>query len=296
MFDAREIGGEFRALQQLRPAEHFLRETLPFAIVLHADQHGFLDADRSADREGPVRRDGRMGQAHARPDHAGIFVVQQRHRHPVAHGIEQRDMNGTAGSGAGALQQGFEDGRMGVHAGGHVARGHADTARCFRGAGDRRDAALGLDQQVVRTHAGIRTRFAITRDIAGNQARMALAHGLPAEAGTRGRAGAQVLDQHVGLRDHALQQCGIVRIGEVENDRFLAAVQPHEIGTVAIDRRVVATGEVALGAFDLDHARAGVGEPRRCIRRGGRLLHRHHQDSFQGQCHVVSVCVGWRAS
>ena len=80
----------------------------------------------------------------------------------------------------------------------------------------------------------------------------------------------------------------VVVAGEIEHQRFLAAVEPDEIGALASIRAftpvlptssrgrqlVVAAGEVALGPLDLDHARAGIGEAAGAHRRRHRLLER----------------------
>ena len=58
----------------------------------------------------------------------------------------------------------------------------------------------------------------------------------------------------------------ILVVLEVEDERFLAAVEPHEIGALAVHVSVVAAGEIALRAFDLDDAGARVGEAARSSR------------------------------
>jgi hypothetical protein len=54
---------------------------------------------------------------------------------------------------------------------------------------------------------------------------------------------------------------------------------------------VVAAGEVALAALDLDHARPGVGQSAAAVGRRHRLLQRHHQQALQwaGRGRSVSV-------
>ena len=42
---------------------------------------------------------------------------------------------------------------------------------------------------------------------------------------------------------------------------------------------VVAAREIALRPFDLDHARAGIGEPAGRLRRGHRLFERDHENA-----------------
>ena len=83
-----------------------------------------------------------------------------------------------------------------------------------------------------------------------------------AEARALGRTRCQVLDQHVGLGDHAMQQGEVFGFLEVEHDRLLAAVQPDEIGREPMHVGVVAAREIAFRPLDLDDARTGIGQPR----------------------------------
>ena len=70
---------------------------------------------------------------------------------------------------------------------------------------------------------------------------------------------------------------------QVEDDRFLAAVEPDEIGALAARQPVVAAREIALGALDLDHACAGIREPAGAGRRRDRLLERDDEETFEGK-------------
>src|SRR3546814_7762973 len=80
----------------------------------------------------------------------------------------------------------------------------------------------------LRIGAGL----AVARDVAGNEPRMFIAQPGVTEAEPARGAGRQVLDEDVGLRQHALHQGEIVCLLQVDGDRFLAAVQPHEIGAL----------------------------------------------------------------
>ena len=124
------------------------------------------------------------------------------------------------------------------------------------------------------------------------------------EAELGGRAGLEVLHEHVGPGEHRREHGLVVIAGEIEHQRFLAAVEPDEIralaGTNGIRRvharsfesklarfrqLVVAAGEVALGPLDLDHARAGIGEAAGAHRRRHRLLERNDEKAGQGKGH-----------
>ena len=161
---------------------------------------------------------------------------------------------------------------MSRHAAGDVADGDADAARPRRMATDRRKPALGLHQQVVSLHVRVGIARAIAGNIDGDQPPVFFAQCPGAEAGARGRARREVLDEHVGLRDQPVQKRGVPGILDVGDEALLAPVQPDEIGREPVDRRVVASREIALGAFDLDDARARVRETRRAIGRGDRLF------------------------
>ena len=44
----------------------------------------------------------------------------------------------------------------------------------------------------------------------------------------------------------------IFRVFDVKPDRFLASIEPDEIGAFAFDKRVITARKVTLGAFDLE--------------------------------------------
>ena len=77
----------------------------------------------------------------------------------------------------------------------------------------------------------------------------------------RRRAGREVLHEDVGLFQHAPQQRGVVGGFDVEGQRFLAAIEPDEIGALAMRDLVVFSRQVAALAFDLYDPRPRVGEP-----------------------------------
>ena len=77
------IGGERRVAHDL------VRQHAPFAVVLDRDQ----DVGAVAALEHAVGRDRGMRETDALRRLAA-FVLQQRHRHPVGHGVEHRDADG----------------------------------------------------------------------------------------------------------------------------------------------------------------------------------------------------------
>ncbi len=105
------------------------------------------------------------------------------------------------------------------------------------------------------------------------------------EAELGDRAGFQVLDEHVGLGEQLFQERLVLCLGQVEDDRFLAAVEPDEISALALRQRVIAAREIALGPFDLDDARAGIREAARAQWGRHRLIHRNNEQAFEGEGH-----------
>ena len=91
------------------------------------------------------------------------------------------------------------------------------------------------------------------------------------------------------LASMLLQQRLVVRLGEIEDDRLLAAVEPDEIGALAARQRVVAAREIAFRPLDLDHARAGIREPARAGRRRDRLFERDDEEALRGGASVSPV-------
>ena len=99
------------------------------------------------------------------------------------------------------------------------------------------------------------------------------------------RPGLEILHEHVGALEHGLEQGLVLLLREIEDDRFLAAVEPDEIAAFAAGDGVVGAGEIAFGTLDLDHARAGVGEPAGAHRRRDRLLDRDDEKALQRESH-----------
>jgi hypothetical protein len=116
-----------------------------------------------------------------------------------------------------------------------------------------------------------------------------------AEAELLHRTGLEVLHEHIGPCDHGGEQRLVVGLGEVEDDRFLAAVEPDEIGALAAHHGVIAACEIALRPLDLDDARAGVGEPAGRHRRGHRLLERDDEEAGEREGHAFLICALRRA-
>jgi hypothetical protein len=102
---------------------------------------------------------------------------------------------------------------------------------------------------------------------------------LSVESETRRRAGREILDEDVGLRDQTRQDFVRLRVLDVEREAFFRAVEPYEIRRQAFDRLIVIAREIAdLGTLDFDHARAEIGKLAGCERRRDRLLKRDYRN------------------
>ena len=90
-------------------AQHLVGQRTPFAVVLDRDQN----VGAIAGLEYAVRRDGRMRQADAL-ERTAPFLIEQRDRHPLRHGVEHRNRNRRAFAGTRAAEQGFQNGFVGA--------------------------------------------------------------------------------------------------------------------------------------------------------------------------------------
>ena len=107
------------------------------------------------------------------------------------------------------------------------------------------DAGTRLRQQVLtRTHRP-RPLVAEAGDAAENDGRIDRRHDVVAEAEPLDDAGAEILDEHVGLADEVLERLKVGRVLEVEGDALLAAVDGVEQGRVAADLGI---GEIEAAA------------------------------------------------
>ena len=98
-------------------------------------------------------------------------------------------------------------------------------------------------------------------------------------------AGAEVLDEHVGVAHHAPDQLDARRLADVDADAALVAVEALEIEPADVRRQAagaigVANAVAAAGLLDLDHVRAHVAEQRGAPR--ARRLVAHVDDSDAG--------------
>ena len=101
-------------------------------------------------------------------------------------------------------------------------------------------------------------------------------------AEARRRAGCEVLNENIGTADQLRQNVLRLRMLDVERQAFLRTVEPDEVGGLTLDGLVIIAREIAdAGSFDLDHARAEVGELAGAERSSHRLFERDDRDAFE---------------
>lgn len=91
---------------------------------------------------------------------------------------------------------------------------------------------------------------------------------VPPEADALQRAGAEILDEHIGLRHRLPQQRGVVRDLQVQRDAALVAVPQGEGLAAAFDEGWHAPRLVAVRALHLDDLGTHVAEHHRAVRTG----------------------------
>ena len=109
---------------------------------------------------------------------------------------------------------------------------------------------------------------------------------LVAEALAVHDAGAEVLDEDVGVAHQAADELDAARLADVDADAALVAVEALEVGAADVRRQAagavgVADRVAAAGLLDLDHVGAHVAEQGRAPRPGG--LVRHVDDADAGE-------------
>ena len=282
VLDPRDLGCVFGRRREVRALKHRFGEAPPFAVVLAGDHHPVAVGGL----EGAVGHQRRVAERHARPDAASIFVPHQRRGHPVRHRGEQRGLDRGALAVDAALDERLQHGGMAEHAGRDIAGGDADPSGLRLRSRHRRHAAFRLHQHVVGLHPVVgRPGLAIAGNIDRDEAGITGSQVSRAETGALRRARRQVLHPDIGGCENAVEQRAVVLVLDVDDERLLAPVEIDEIGGAAAHIVVVAAGEIAFPAFELDDPRAGVGQPRGQERRGDGLLQAHHQQPLERSVH-----------
>ena len=154
----------------------------------------------------------------------------------------------------------------------------------FLGPGDGDQTGLGLDQHIVRFLVPVRPRGSIAGKIAENKTRIFFAQLRSDEAEPLSGPRRQILNKNVRLLQQAMQNQPGVRMLQIQRQGFLGTIEPHKVAGQSSHGRVIAAREVSdLGAFDLYHARAQIGQLPGGEGRGDCLLQGDDRDSRERQ-------------
>jgi hypothetical protein len=142
----------------------------------------------------------------------------------------------------------------------------------FPPAGGRGGAAGALGHVLVDLQVFVVVAVGEALDRGQDHLRVEFLDTLPGEAHAVQRAGAEVLDHHVGFADHLFQHFLALRLLGVQRQRLLVAVEHGEVQGVHVrDVLQLGAGDVAgAGTLDLDHVGA---EPGQQLGAGGTGLH-----------------------
>ncbi len=176
--------------------------------------------------------------------------------------VKQRYRNLLAMAAVLPLQQGCENSDDGVLTGGQIDHGHGDfVGRAIAGTGDGHQPAFGLNSVVVAGARGLRAGTAVTGDRTVNQARVDCTERFITDPEAFGGAGAEVLDQHIGLLHQGMDDLAAFGFVQVDADRALVAVGTGKIGGNFADVGWPhATGIIAVEGFDFDDISPEIGK------------------------------------
>ena len=146
--------------------------------------------------------------------------------------------------------------------------GPVRTGCSVRKAVQRHEAAFGLCDRIEARAQGERPLAAIGGDRAIDQPRIGRRDRRIVEAELLHHAAGKILHHYVGFRDQFARNLQRRRVGEVERDAALVAVEAEKGRALAADFRmfIVARIVAAIGIFDLDDLGAEIGQR---LRTGG---------------------------
>ncbi len=218
-------------------------------------------------RPAPGAGDARIAErSHRRHEVVAEQMLGEHERHQL---LEHRDFDELAAAGFLARQQGDRNGVGDRQRGDLVGQ---DGRRVARLAADRHqggDAGLALDDVVIGRLAAIGPAVAVAVQRRIDQARIARAHRLMREAELFDLLRPHRMHENVGAGDQPPQRVRGRGLLEIEHQRALAAVEPHEQRRhVRRARRAGVARRIALGRLDLDDVGAHVAEHLRRQRPG----------------------------
>jgi|GEM_PF-6614406 len=169
----------------------------------------------------------------------------------------------------------------GGHACSNVANRDANPGRPFHRAIDGAKATFRLDQEIIGLLIAPGPLAAIAGNRADDQALMFFPKIMKAKTQALHDTRTEILDQHVGLLDHRCQDLFVLCRFEIQTNRFLAPVQPDEIGTSALGMGIIAARKIPFRPFDLDDPSPSIRKLAGGIRSRHGMFDRHDQKAFQ---------------
>src|SRR5216684_1155570 len=268
VLDALAVRCEARIGGELGAAGDLAEFAVEIVVAAGEDDAAVLGAERL------IRSDVRVQVADPRGRLAGGEVVGVLVGEKRDLRVEEREIEMLPGPALRAVRKRRTYRDRSVHAGDDVGDGDAGALRsaarrAVRFAGDAHHAAHALDHEVVAGALAIRAGLAEARDRAVDEARVDLLQVLVGETVAREIAELIILYEHVRDRGELAHELLALGPGDVERDRFLAAVGRGVIGRVlrvapvlvlhpgrTESARVVARART----LDLDHFGAEIGE------------------------------------
>src|SRR5688572_15832475 len=273
-----------RLSRDLRLLQKSRAETDPLPVVLHGEYDVF--SVRAAVRA--IGRKRRVLHARASGVIAAVVMLEDGNRHPVRGCIKQRNPNARSLPATLPVKQRLQDRTVRRHASGDIADRYPDPCGSVFRSRDGAEARLGLDNQVVRLQVRQCASVAKPRNVTCDEAWESTTKLCRTEAKLLDAAWLEVLYEYIRRSNHGIEQQTLILRRQVQADRFFAPVEPNKVSALPLHKLVVVAREITFGTFDLDHPRAGIGQPGRCVRCGHRLLDRDDRDAFE-RFHPVST-------
>ena len=221
------------------------------------------------------------GPAHA----AELVVLRDARLEDRQARLGDRDVDDLPAAGDRAPEERREHALDGDHPGEGVAEGDRGARRRLVGvAVDAAQAAHRLGDRGVPGQRRVGPGLPVAGDAAEDEARVGRGEAVVAQVPALEGAGAEVLDDDVGVRDQLQQHLLAARAAQVEGDAALVAPEdgPHEAVAVVVALAPLADRVRAAGGLDLDDVGAVVTEDPRGERARDDRAHLQHAQAREG--------------
>ncbi len=155
--------------------------------------------------------------------------------------------------------------------------------------------AHGLSDEIEGGAVHIGAGRAIAVYIGGHQPRIERLQPRLAKTHLRHHAGAEIVDEDVGIRNQPLQHRAAARAIEIDDDRLLVAVEACIIGGEPVAQRALFADRVALGGFHLDHLRPHVAQHHGAERAGKNPRQINDANAFERRFFLGHILSHWRS-